>query len=336
MRAFFFSGARVGSRLSAMKKNPWKMLLVLFVVFGALWIGLIAGSTFSVFGGREHRKFRFSQHAAILKLELNGVIIDSRKFVKALSKYREEKFIKAIVVEINSPGGVVGPSQEIYEELKRTREDGKPVVVVSNGLMASGAFYAAVAADKIVVQPGTLVGSIGVIMQFTNLQKLYDWARVSRYSITTGKFKDSGAEYRPMRDDERKLFQDMIDDVWRQFIGAVATGRNLKSDLVKQYADGRVFTGLQAKELGFVDELGTISDAYDLAARLANEDPEEIEIFEPPKPGPKWLDLLTAQNEDDEAGYEGKLTKAVDHAMDRVMGSRLVNRPLFLMPGAIE
>lgn len=313
------------------------MLIVLFVVFGALWVGLVAGSAFSIFGESEHRGFRITSKPSILKLEINGVIIDGKKILKPLLKYRDEDFIKAVVVEVNSPGGVVGPSQEIYEELKRVREDSKkPIVVVSNGLMASGAYYSAVAADKIMVLPGTLVGSIGVIMQFTNLQKLYEWAKISRYSITTGKFKDSGAEYRAMRDDERQLFQDMMNDVWKQFIDAVATGRNLAPEVVKQYADGRVMTGQQAKDLGFVDVIGTVADAYDLAGQLAGLDPEEYEIFEPPKHGPHWWDLLSQGEEDEGVSYDGKLTQAVDHALDRVLGSRLVNRPLFLMPGAFE
>ena len=311
------------------------MLLVLFLVFGALWVGLIAGSVSSFFGFGDHRGFHVTQRPAILKLELNGIILDGKKLLKPLLKYREEKFIKAIVVEVNSPGGVVGPSQEIYEELRRVRDElKKPVVVVSTGLMASGAFYAAVAADKIVVQPGTLVGSIGVIMEFTNLEKLYDWAKVSRYSITTGKYKDSGSEYRQMRPDERQLFQGLINDVWGQFIDAVAEGRNLKPEMVKQYADGRVFTGKQAKELGFVDELGTVNDAYDLAAQLAHENPDDIEIFEPPKRGLHLMDLL-AQNDDD--GYTSddkvKFSQIIDHTLDRVLGSQLINRPLFLMPG---
>lgn len=319
-----------------MKKNPWKMLVILFVVFGALWVGLLAGSAFSIFGwDGEGHSFRVTKQAAILKLELNGVIMDGKKILKPLLKYREEDFIKAIVVEVNSPGGVVGPSQEIYQELRRVRDElKKPVVIVSNGLMASGAYYAAVAADKIVVQPGTLVGSIGVIMQFTNLQKLYDWAKISRFSITTGKYKDSGAEYRPMREDERHLFQNMIDDVWNQFVTAVAEGRNLKPELVKQYADGRVMTGQQAKELGFVDEIGTVHDAYDLAATLAKQDPDEIEIFEPPKRGLHWLDFVM-RDEDEDVGVDGKITvdQIVDRAIDRVVGAQLINRPLFLMPG---
>lgn len=314
------------------------MLIILFVVFGALWVGLVAGSAFSIFnGGGDHKSFRITSKPSILKLEINGVIIDGKKILKPLIKYRDENFIKAVVVEVNSPGGVVGPSQEIYEELKRVREESKkPLVIVSNGLMASGAYYSAVAGDKIVVQPGTLVGSIGVIMQFTNLQKLYEWAKVSRFSITTGKYKDSGAEYRPMRDDERALFQDMMTDVWNQFITAVATGRNLKPEVVKQYADGRVLTGQQAKAVGLVDVIGTVSDAYDLAAQLAGLDPDEYEIFEPPKHGPSWWQLLNSAEEDEGVSYDGRLTRAIDHALDRVLGSRLVNRPLFLMPGALE
>ncbi|PWU12786.1 MAG: signal peptide peptidase SppA [Bdellovibrio sp.] len=315
------------------------MLGVLFLVFGGIWVALIVFSSFSLFS--EKPNFHLMGRPAILKLELNGIILDGKKLVKPLIKYRDEKFIKAVVVEVNSPGGVVGPSQEIFEELRRVRENlEKPVVVVSNGLMASGAYYAAVAADKIMVQPGTLVGSIGVVMQFTNLEKLYDWAKVSRYSITTGKFKDSGAEYRAMRPDERDLFQKLINDVYVQFVDAVATSRNLKPEMVRQYADGRVLTGQQAKDLGFVDEIGTVQDAYDLAAQMAGYDPKEIDVFEPPKKGIHWLDLL-ARSEDDEgetSSWDGRinLKGVVDHALDRMLKLHLLNQPLYLMPGEFK
>jgi protease-4 len=135
--------------------------------------------------------------------------------------------------------------------------------------MASGAYYSAVGADKIVVAPGAMVGSIGVIMEFANLEKLYDWAKISRFTINTGKYKDSGAEYRSMRDDEKELFQNMINEVWGQFKAAVAEGRNLKPEEVEPYADGRVFTGDFAVKNGFADEVGTVGRAYELAADLA-------------------------------------------------------------------
>ena len=313
-----------------MKKNPWVTLLILIFVFGSLTVFLVGSSAVSLFGDSA---VKVTAKNSILHLELDGVILDGKKFLKSLLKYRKNDKIKAIVISINSPGGVVGPSQEIFEEIKRAREDfKKPVVVHSAGLMASGAFYAAVAADKIIVAPGTLMGSIGVIMEFMNMEKLYDWAKVKRYSITTGKFKDSGAEYRAMRDDERALFQTMINEVWEQFKDAVAQGRGLKKEFVNQYADGRVFTGAQGVKLGFADDLGTLEDAYDVAADLANLD--DYEVFEPPKHKPGILDLL-GQAEDEE-GADSAIEKSVNAVTNKLLHTQLSNRPLYLMPGAME
>jgi protease-4 len=310
-----------------MKKNPWIILLVLVFIFGSLFVFLMGSAAISLFGDSN---VRVTAKNSILHLKLEGVIMDGKKILKPLEKYAENKNIKAIVVEINSPGGVVGPSQEIYYELKRVREEQKkPIVAVSTGLMASGAYYAAVGADKIVVAPGALVGSIGVIMEFMNLEKLYDWAKVSRYSITTGKFKDSGAEYRPMREDERSLFQSLINDVWGQFKEAVATGRNLKPEIVNQYADGRVFTGRQAVENGLADKTGTVQDAIQMAADMANIS-DNFELFEPPKAHKNILEMFTG-GDDDEAS--SKLSGQVDRAIRSVLHADLANRPLFLMPG---
>lgn len=297
------------------------MLGVLLFVFVSLFVFLVGSSTISLFGGNNRMKIL--RQNSILHMELDGVIVDGEKFLKALKKYREKNDIKAIVVEIDSPGGVVGPSQEIFAELKKTREEyKKPVVAVSPGLMASGAYYSAVAADKIIVAPGALVGSIGVIMEFANLERLYDWAKISRYTITTGKYKDSGAEYRSMREDERKLFQDMIDEVWLQFKEAVAQGRNMKLEEVEPYADGRVFTGATAVKLGFADEVGTVDRAFDLAAELAKID--DYDIYEVPKGRPDFLELLLTEEP------ESKIT---DQVMNKVFRANLINRPLLLMPG---
>ncbi len=316
------------------KKNPWMMLLVLLIVFGG-FLTLIASFTARPWFGE--RKLRVSSKPEILHLELSGVIMDGKKLIKPLLKYRDDDSIKAIVIEINSPGGVVGPSQEIYEEIKRAREEfKKPVVSVSTGNMASGAYYAAVAADKIVVAPGTMMGSIGVIMEFTNLEKLYDWAKVSRYSINTGKYKDSGAEYRPMREDEKALFQDLVNDVYGQFVEAVAEGRNLKPEFVKQYADGRVFTGRKGVELDFADEEGTLNDAYELAADLAGI--EDYEVFDPPKPHVGIFDLLSGGGDEDAStlfkGMQGKWDTQISDALKSVLRTELANKPLFLMPGS--
>jgi protease-4 len=199
-------------------------------------------------------------------IELNGVIQDSRKTLAKLEKFEEDDQIKAVVLRMNSPGGSVAPSQEIYEAVKSYK---KPLVVSMGSVAASGAYYIACGAKKVFANPGTMTGSIGVIMEFANLQKLYEWAKVQRYSIKTGKFKDSGAEYRDMTAEERALFQTMLDDILVQFKTAVATGRNLTMAQVTAIADGRIFSGHQAKEAHLVDELGTFKDAVNEAAKLA-------------------------------------------------------------------
>ena len=310
-----------------MKKNPWVVIAGLVFVFGVLLVILMVSSSLSMFGSSP---VRVTSGESILKLKLDGVIIDPSKFLKNLIKYRKDDQIKAIVIEVSSPGGVVGPSQEIYEEVKRVREEfKKPVVVVSTDLIASGAYYVAVAADKIVVQPGTLIGSIGVIMQFANLEGLYNWAKVSRFSISTGKFKDSGAEYRAMRDDEKDYFQALVNDTWVQFKEAVATGRNLKMEDVEPYADGRIMNGAEAVKLKLADEIGTTEDAYKLAAELAGLDEDNYEIFEPPKQRKTIFDILGGEEEED-------AVTRIKSMFDSVMHSQLLNKPLYLMPGVLN
>ncbi len=314
-----------------MRKNPWVIFGILVFAFSTLLIFLIGSSAISLFG---ESPVKVTAKNSVLLIDLEGVIMDGKKFIKQLKKYSDNPRVKAIVININSPGGVVGPSQEINEEIKRVRQElKKPVVAVSIGMAASGAYYAAVAADKFVVAPGSMIGSIGVIMEFANLEKLYDWAKIQRYSITTGKYKDSGAEYRSMREDERALFQDMINDVYEQFVKAVEDGRGLKTDVVKAYADGRVFTGRKAVELGFADQVGTIASAVKLAASMAHIE-KDYEVFEPPKHKPGILDILGQGDED----IEGKSSVAagVTRWMDKTLRTQLLNKPLYIMPGAFE
>lgn len=199
-------------------------------------------------------------------VEMKGIIMDSKKTLAKLERFEEDDLIKAVVLRLNSPGGSVAPSQEIYEAVKNYK---KPLVVSMGSVAASGAFYIACGAKKVFANPGTLTGSIGVIMEFANLEKLYDWAKVNRYSIKTGKFKDVGAEYRQMTDDERALLQTMVNNILDQFKQAVVSGRKIPLEQVSAVADGRVFTGSQAKALKLVDELGTLNDAIHEAAKLA-------------------------------------------------------------------
>ncbi|HRO66479.1 MAG TPA: signal peptide peptidase SppA, partial [Pseudobdellovibrionaceae bacterium] len=232
-------------------------------------------------------------------------------------------------ISIDSPGGAVGPSQEINSALLKIREERKiPVVCTSSGLIASGAYYAAVACDKIVVAPGALVGSIGVIMDFANLGRLYDWAKIERYTITSGKYKDSGSEYRPMRDDEKKLFQDMIDEVYQQFKTTVAQGRpNLKRDILDAYTDGRVFTGAKAVELGFADETGTFKDAVNRAVEMARLG-SDYELFKPPRPRRSWWAFAGDEDSDPINGLK--------NSVKSFFQLNAVNRPMYVMPGAWE
>ena len=295
----------------------------------------------------ENEDHRISQNE-ILHLEINGVILNGKKFLSQLKKYKNDDSVKAIVIEINSPGGAVGPSQEIYYEILRAkRETKKPVVCVSTGLIASGGYYAALACDKIIVAPGTMIGSIGVIMEFANLEKLYDWAKIQRYTITAGKFKDSGSEYRAMREDERELFQEMINEVYDQFKNAVAKARNLSPDIVAEYADGRVMTGAKAVQLKFADAEGTYEDALKTAASMAKLG-EDYKIFKPKKEKLNFLDLLMMDEEDDELNaiadmrsylkvIKSNSTKELASELTHVLlKTKYLNQPLFLLPGYWE
>jgi protease-4 len=199
-------------------------------------------------------------------VEISGVILDSKKTLARLRRFEEDNQVSAVVLRLNSPGGSVAPSQEIYEAVQNYK---KPLVVSMASVAASGAYYIACGAKKVYANAGTLTGSIGVIMPFANLQKLYEWAKVQRYSIKTGKYKDAGADYREMTADERALLQTMLDDVLMQFKQAVAKGRGLSMEAVTKVADGRIFSGQQAKAFHLVDELGTLQDAIQEAGVLA-------------------------------------------------------------------
>lgn len=269
---------------------------------------------------------------SVLHLDLVGVIINGKQFLDNLKTYREEKNVKAIVIHVNSPGGAVGPSQEIYHELLKTRNEfSKPIICYTSGMMASGGYYAALGCDKIVVAPGALIGSIGVIMSFANLEKLYDWAKISRYSITSGKFKDSGAEYRAMRDDEKQLFQDMIDDVYKQFKNEVKTARKeMSEDVLNEYTDGRVFTGQKAVDLKFADLVGTYDIAVEEAAKMADLKKGQYKIFEIPKKRRSIFDLGEESTDDT---INGIAVQAAKQSVQKFLGLQLMNQPTYLMPG---
>ena len=205
----------------------------------------------------------------IAVVELRGDIVSSDEVVRQLKQYRESRSIKSILLRIDSPGGGVVASQEIYEEVKRTRDSGKPVVVSMGSLAASGGYYVACGASRIMANRGTLTGSIGVISEFLQLQDALQKLGIEVKTVKSGSLKDAGSSTRKMTEADRQYFQHLMDDVHGQFIGVVANERHLDVDSVRGLADGRVFTGEQAVRLGLVDTLGTFEDAIRLAADIA-------------------------------------------------------------------
>jgi len=207
------------------------------------------------------------EKVAVVRIE--GVIVDSREAIEELRKFRDNPSVKAIVLRIDSPGGGVVASQEIYSEVLKTRADGRVKVVTSMGnLAASGGYYIAAATDRIVANPGTLTGSIGVIMELANVQGLLEKVGVQSIVIKSGAHKDLASPFRAMSAADRAILQTVLDDVHDQFIQAVATGRAMKIEQVRDLADGRVFTGRQAQTARLVDELGDLQDAIKLAGKM--------------------------------------------------------------------
>ncbi len=201
-------------------------------------------------------------------VDITGVITDPYEVNQTLRELADRDDVKAVVLRIESPGGAVGPSQEIHGEVLKLKEK-KPVVASMGSIAASGGYYTAVAAEKIMANPGTITGSIGVIIEFINAEELLGKIGLKGYVVKSGKYKDVGSPLRGMEKEEREYLQALINDVNGQFIEAVAAGRGMKPEEVRKLADGRIFTGAQAKELKLVDELGGLSDAIDLGASLA-------------------------------------------------------------------
>ncbi|MBN1560957.1 signal peptide peptidase SppA [candidate division KSB1 bacterium] len=202
-------------------------------------------------------------------VELNGIIFSSRDLVEQLQRYQKDKSIKAIVVRINSPGGGVAASQEIYEQVRRVRDSGKPVVASMGSVAASGGYYVALGADSIMANPATTTGSIGVIAEFPNYSRLMEKIGVSVTVIKSGHFKDSGTPYRDVTEADRQYLQSWIEEGYDQFITVVAEERGLSKEAIRRLADGRVYSGRQAYELSLIDSLGTFEDAIHLAADMA-------------------------------------------------------------------
>ena len=214
-------------------------------------------------------------------VEVKGMILDPQATVKQLHDFMIDDAVKGVVVRIDSPGGVVGPSQEIHAEIKKLAAK-KKVVVSMGSVAASGGYYIAVPATTIFANPGTITGSIGVLMKFSNVEGLLDKIGMKAFTLKTGKFKDVGSPVRTMSPEERAMLQGVIDSTHSQFVSAVAEGRKLPLEEVRAIADGRIFSGEQAMKLKLVDRLGTLQDAIEEAGRLAGIKGEP-ELIRPPK-----------------------------------------------------
>lgn len=229
----------------------------------------------------------------IAVVEIEGIILDGDQAVRELREHADNPAIKAVVVRVNSPGGVVGPTQEIVSGMERVRKAGKPVVASFGAVAASGGYYIGTAADRIFANPGTLTGSIGVIMQMANVEGLLKKAGVDYVVIKAGAYKDVGNFSRAMTPEERRILQALLDDVYGQFVAAVVKGRGLDEGTVRTFADGRIYSGQQAHALKMVDELGGFEDAVEAAAKLAGIPGKPKVIF--PRRKFSFSDLLRGQ-----------------------------------------
>jgi protease-4 len=239
------------------------ILALLIIVFG-----VAALIVFSWLFSEPYDETASTTGEKVAVVTLNEPIHSSGEIVRQFKKYRENKSVKAIVFRVDSPGGGIAASQEIYEEVKKTRESGKPVVVSMGEVAASGGYYVSLGANTIVANPGTLTGSIGVIIQYFQVEELMKKIGVDAPTYKSGKYKDLGSPFRRSTEEEKKFFDQLIENVYNQFIDAVVAERKLDRNTVLKYADGRVFTGKQAFQYGFVDTLGTLEDAIALAAKM--------------------------------------------------------------------
>ena len=211
-------------------------------------------------------------------IDVKGVIEYSDDVVRQLDRYQDDSSVKALVLRVDSPGGGVAASQEIYERLLKFKESGKTVVVSMGAIAASGGYYIACAGDTIIANPGTLTGSIGVIFSFPTFEKLMNTIGIELEVFKAGKLKDVGNYSREVTPEERKMLQAAIDDTYDQFVTVVSDARNLEIDDVKKLADGSVYTGRQAVELGLIDGLGSLDDAIAIAGELSDlgNDPKTV------------------------------------------------------------
>lgn len=234
---------------------------LLAVMMGLLLAFFVAGSASDVSGLKTWNK-------GLGYIEIKGAIVDATETVRQLKALEHNPLVKGILIRVDSPGGVVSPSHEIYEEIRRVRDGGTPIIVSMGSLAASGGYYVSAPATKIVANPQTLTGSIGVIMEFPVLKGVMDKIGIKVEVVKSRVHKDIGSPFRDMTDQDRELLQGVVTDAYDQFVSIVSTERKIPEDSVRAFADGRIVTGRQALALGLVDTLGTFEDAKRIAASV--------------------------------------------------------------------
>ena len=258
-------------------KTIYIVMLLLVILFVASFIAGRLGMFQTGSMSLSSNKISFSSEKVAV-IYINGVLDDATGFLRELGKYNDMEDVKAIVIRIESPGGTIVPAQEIYEEIRKLR--GKKIVIASLGnIAASGGYYVASATEEIVANPGSLTGSIGVISVFRNYQDLMEKVGYKMKVMKSGRYKDLGNPTREMSNEEVLFEQQLLENIHAQFIRDVARGRNRDVEEIKPYADGRTFTGEQAKEIGLVDRLGNLQDTIDRAAELSGIEGQPVVLY---------------------------------------------------------
>ena len=262
------------------RRHPF--LFFLCVICACFTLGLLALSGVAVLGAiavnSEISGAIASSRGNIGVVEVTGPIISSKKIIKDIQGFKDDDTIKAIILRVDSPGGGIGPSQEIYRELLKTR-DAKTVIASMGSVAASGGYYIACAPHGIVANSGTITGSIGVIMEYANLEQIAKKIGISPVVIKSGEYKDMGSPTRELKESEKQLFQNLVDELHAQFVSDAAAARNMETDAMAKLADGRVYTGQTAMKLKLVDRIGNMDDAVQWAGQMAGIEGELTPVY---------------------------------------------------------
>jgi protease-4 len=292
------------------RRHPYLFFILIFTSIVAV---ATIGLSVLLFFGIKNADFEFGEKVGII--EIKGVIVDAKYAIDNLKRFREDESIKAIVIRIDSPGGAVGPSQEIYREIRKTA-DKKKVIASMGAVAASGGYYVAAGTDGIVANPGTITGSIGVIMGFSNYEQLLQKIGLAPFVVKSGEFKDMGSPIRTMTEEEQKILTDFAKKIHKQFVRDIVEGRKMDQTTVESLADGRIFTGEESRDLGLVDRLGNLEDAIEWAGRLGGIEGKISAVYAPEKKFSFWKYLLSSS-----------LKELIEEALHPSLSASYIYRP---------